>query len=229
MASARVLDTDPSATGSIVTVPEPSPDRVAQSPAAPTLAGNAALGFTQIVLWGGTFFLIAVLAEPITRSTGWPQGIVVGALSLAIFVSGLPAPWIGRMIRRHGGRPVLVAGALVIAAGQVLLAFSTSLPVFLLAWVVMGLGMAASLYDPLFAAIGQAYGASARGAMTQIAIASGFAISVCWPATNFLVGQVGWRGACLVYAGLAALIVAPLYAWAIPRQRLVATPVVLRP
>ncbi|WP_245293488.1 hypothetical protein [Methylobacterium sp. CCH5-D2] len=77
--------------------------------------------------------------------------------------------------------------------------------------------MSASLFDPLFAAIGQAYGTAARGAMTQIAIASGFAVSLCWPATSFLVERIGWRGACLTYAVLAAVVVAPLYAWAVPR------------
>lgn len=182
------------------------------------MPGNVALGLTQIFLWGGSFFLIAVLADPIVQSTGWPQGMVVGALSLAILISGVLSPWIGRMIHRHGGRTVLVAGSLVIAAGQILMAVSPNLPIFLVAWAVIGAGMAAALYDPLFAAIGQAYGASARRAMTQIAIASGFAITVCWPATRFLVVQVGWRGTCVVYAALAVLVVAPLFAWALPRR-----------
>ena len=182
----------------------------------PTLPGNVALGVTQIILWGGSFFLMAVLADPIVQATGWSQGMVVGALSLAILISGALSPWIGRMIRRHGGRTVLVAGSLVIAAGQIMMAVSPNLPVFLLGWAVIGAGMAAALYDPLFAAIGQAYGASARRAMTQIAIASGFAITLCWPATRFLVIQVGWRGTCVVYALLAALVVAPLFAWALP-------------
>ncbi|MGU3385166.1 MFS transporter [Methylobacterium sp. D53M] len=184
----------------------------------PTIAGNVALGVTQIVLWGGTFFLTAVVSDPIVAETGWPQAMVVGALSLAIFVSGLPAPFVGRMIRRHGGRPVLVAGATIIAAGLVLMAVAQSLPVFLLAWMVAGLGMSAALYDPLFAAIGQAYGAAARGAMTQIAISSGFAVSLCWPATRFLVDHVGWRGACLTYAILSVALVVPLFAWALPAR-----------
>jgi predicted MFS family arabinose efflux permease len=187
------------------------------------LFGNAALGVTQIILWGGSFFLIAVLADPIVQSTGWSQGMVVGALSLAILISGVLSPCIGQMIRRHGGRAVLVGGSLVIAAGQLLMAMSTTLPGFLLAWAVIGVGMAAALYDPLFAAIGQAYGASARRAMTQIAIASGFAITLCWPATRALVVQVGWRGTCVVYALLAALVVAPLFAWALPRRDRIAS------
>jgi predicted MFS family arabinose efflux permease len=185
----------------------------------PTLAGNTALGVTQIILWGGTFFLVAVVSGPIVASTGWPQAMVVGALSLAIFVSGLPAPFVGRMIRRHGGRPVLVVGSVIVAAGLALMAVAPTLSVFLLAWLIAGLGMSASLYDPLFAAIGQAYGTAARGAMTQIAISSGFAVSLCWPATSFLVDQVGWRGACFTYAVLCALVVAPLYAWALPSLR----------
>lgn len=184
----------------------------------PTIAGNTALGVTQIVLWGGTFFLTAVVSDPVVAETGWPQAMVVGALSLAIFVSGLPAPFVGRMIRRHGGRPVLVVGATIIAAGLVLMAAAQTLPVFLLAWVIAGLGMSAALYDPLFAAIGQAYGAAARGAMTQIAISSGFAVSLCWPATRFLVDQVGWRGACLTYAILSVALVVPLFAWALPAR-----------
>jgi MFS family permease len=200
-------------------VSHPAPDAAqATRRGAPTLAGNAALGITQIILWGGSFFLIAVVADPIVQSTGWPQAIVVGALSLAILISGLLSPWVGRMIRRHGGRPVLIAGTLTMAGGLVLMGVAPNLPVFLLAWTVMGLGMAGALYDPLFAAIGQAYGSAARGAMTQIAIASGFAVTLCWPATSAMVAQIGWRGACFTYAALSVAVVAPLFAWALPRQ-----------
>ena len=158
-------------------------------------AAEWGLLFALSLVWGGSFFLVAVIVGPVVESTGWPQGAVVGALSLAILVSGLLSPWVGTRIRRLGGRPVLVAGTLVMAAGLVLMAMAGSLPVFLAAWAVMGVGMAGALYDPLFAAIGQAYGASARGAMTQIAIASGFAITLCWPASSFLVAHIGWRGA----------------------------------
>lgn len=191
-------------------VPNPEPRR------APTTLGNAALGLTQIILWGGSFFLIAVIVGPVVDSTGWPQGAVIGALSLAILISGLLSPWVGTRIRQFGGRRVLVTGTLVMALGLVLMAVSPNLALFLVSWAIMGLGMAGALYDPLFAAIGQAYGASARSAMTQIAIASGFAITVCWPASSFLVAHTGWRGACLAYAALAVFVVAPIFALALP-------------
>lgn len=185
----------------------------------PSTLGNAALGLTQIILWGGSFFLTAVIVGPVVEATGWPQGLVIGSLSLAILISGLLSPWIGTQIRRFGGRPVLVAGTLVMALGLVLMAMAGNLALFLAAWAVMGLGMAGALYDPLFAAIGQAYGASARSAMTQIAIASGFAITLCWPASTFLVAHIGWRGTCLAYAALAAFVVAPIFALALPAGR----------
>ena len=182
----------------------------------PSFTRNAALGITQILLWGGSYFFMAVLANPVALSTNWSKAWIVGALSIAILISGLPAPYVGRLIRRHGGKPVLIAGSVILAIGLMVVACAYSLPMFLLGWTVIGAGMAASLYDPLFSAVGQTYGKEARGALTQITLISGFAITLCWPASNFLVQTVGWRGTCLAYAAVEILVVVPLFAWAIP-------------
>jgi predicted MFS family arabinose efflux permease len=180
------------------------------------LLRNAALGTTQILLWGGSYFLMAVIADAVVATTGWSRAWVVGALSIAILVSGLPAPFVGRLIRRYGGRSVLIAGSLILAIGLAIVGVATSLSVFLLGWAVIGIGMAACLYDPLFSTIGQTFGGAARSALTQITLVSGFAITLCWPVSHFLVQMVGWRATCLVYAAVAILCVIPLFAWAIP-------------
>jgi MFS family permease len=159
---------------------------------------------------------MAVIANPVAASTHWSNAWVVGALSIAILVSGLPAPFVGRLIRRYGGKPVLIAGSIILAMGLVIVAGAYSLPIFLLGWAVIGAGMAASLYDPLFSTVGQAYGKEARGALTQITLIAGFAITLCWPASNALVQAIGWRGTCLAYAAVAILVVVPIFAWAIP-------------
>jgi MFS family permease len=182
----------------------------------PSISRNIALGVAEIFLWGGSYFLMAVIADPVVASTQWPRAWVVGALSIAILISGLLAPFVGRRIRELGGRRVLVTGAVILAMGLAGVAASPDLPLFLIAWVIVGIGMSATLYDALFSIVGQTYGQGARGSITQITLISGLAITVCWPISNFLVQMIGWRGACLGYSVLVVVLVIPLFLWAIP-------------
>src|ERR1044071_2478202 len=121
-----------------------------------------ALGVTQILAWGSSYYLPAVLARPIADETGWPLTWVVGGLSLGLLTSGLAAPFVGRQIHRYGGRPVLIASAILLAVGSLGLAVAPTLPAFIIAWLVMGLGMSAGLYDAAFSTLGRLYGQGAR-------------------------------------------------------------------
>src|SRR4051794_38445245 len=88
-----------------------------------------ALGITQILAWGSSYYLPAVLAKPIAADTGWPLSLVVGGLSLGLLAAGLVAPRVGRTIDRLGGRPVLAFSSVLIASGQVTLALAHTLPI----------------------------------------------------------------------------------------------------
>lgn len=178
----------------------------------------AALGLTQILAWGSSYYLLAVLAGPIAQDTGWPLAWVVGGLSLGLLVEGLVSPLVGHAIERRGGRPVLAASAALLAAGLAGLAVAPGLPVYVAAWLVLGLGMGAGLYDAAFSTLGRLYGLEARRAITALTLFGGFASTVCWPLSAFLVAELGWRGACLVYAGLHAGLVLPIYLLALPRE-----------
>lgn len=169
------------------------------------------LGVLQILVWGGSFFLMAVMAAPITRDTGWPAQWVYGALSLSLMVAALLAPLSSRLIARHGGRPQLAASGAVVALGLLLMAASPSLALFLLAWAVIGVGMAMGLYDALFATLGALYAEGAGRAITGVTLIAGFASTLSWPTVALLVEQLGWRPACVVYALVLLLVVAPLY------------------
>ncbi|NWB99623.1 MFS transporter [Pseudomonas gingeri] len=171
----------------------------------------------QILVWGGSFFLMAVMADPITKETGWASQWVYGALSLSILVSALLAPLTSQMIARYGGRGVLASSGLVVAAGLCLMAWSTSLPMFLVAWAVIGVGMALGLYEALFAALGALYAERAGSAITGITLISGFATTISWPAVALIIEHFGWRSTCLAYAGLLTVVVAPIYLWALPQ------------
>jgi MFS family permease len=162
----------------------------------------AALGMTQIMAWGSSYYLPAVIAPAVVADTGWPLAWVVGGLSLGLFVGGLISPRVGSSIERHGGRNVLAFSAACIGIGQIGLAFAPSLAVYIVAWLVIGLGMGAGLYDAAFATLGRLYGHGARSAITTLTLFGGFASTVCWPLSAFLMGEIGWRGACLVYAAV---------------------------
>ena len=176
------------------------------------------LGVTQIFAWGSSYYLPAVLAKPIAADTGWSLSWVVGGLSLGLLIAGLVSPWVGRAIARRGGRPVLAVSAGLLAAGLSALALAHSLPAFLTAWLLVGLGMGAGLYDPAFATLGRLYGHGGRSAITTLTLFGGFASTVCWPLSAFLDAHLGWRGVCLVYAGFQLAVALPAYVFVLPRE-----------
>lgn len=177
----------------------------------------AALGIVQILTFGTTYYLLAVLAAPIAEDTGWSRAAITGGISLGLLFSGLSARFVARIIRARGGRIVLVTGVGLLATGLAGLALAQNLPMYYAAWMVMGAGMAASLYDAAFSTLGVIYGTKARSAITQLTLWGGFASTICWPLSALLVEAVGWRGACLSYAALHLCVTVPLCWFVLPR------------
>lgn len=176
------------------------------------------LGSLQILAWGSSFYLLGVLAPAIATDTGWSIASVVGGISTALLVAGIVSPRIGHLIQTHGGRPVLAASSLLFASGLAVLASAPILPVYFAAWVLIGLGMASGLYDPAFATLGRQFGHDARRMITTVTLFGGFASTICWPLTAWLLEHHGWRIACATYAGLHAFIGWPAYALLLPKR-----------
>ena len=177
----------------------------------------SALGVTQILAWGSTYYLPAVLAGPIASDTGWPLSWIVGALSLGLLVAALVSPRVGGAIEREGGRRVLAASAIMIGLGQIGLAVAPSLPAFIGGWLVIGVGMGAGLYDAAFATLGRLYGGDARRAITSLTLFGGFASTACWPLSAYLATAIGWRWTCATYAAIQFGLALPVYLLALPR------------
>jgi len=169
-----------------------------------------ALGIAQILAWGTSFYFPAVFAEPIVKDTGWSLGFVVGGTSIGLLTAGLISPQVGRIIDVRGGRPILLASSLFYAAGLALVGLSHALPIYLFAWVLIGLGMGTGLYDAVFAALGRMYGSEARGPITSLTLFGGFAGTICWPLSAFMIEHLGWRSACFIYAAIHLLVMLPL-------------------
>ena len=169
-----------------------------------------ALGIAQILAWGTSFYFPAVFAEPIVTETGWSLGWVVGGTSIGLLTAGLISPQVGRIIDTRGGRPVLLASSTFYAAGLAGVGLAPALPIYLLSWVLIGLGMGTGLYDAVFAALGRMYGSEARGPITNLTLFGGFASTICWPLSAFMIDHAGWRSACFIYAALHFFVALPL-------------------
>lgn len=178
----------------------------------------SSLGIVQIFAWGSSYYLMAPLARAIAEDTGWGHALISAGVSVALLMSGLAAPKVGRWIGRSGGRATLCLGMTLIAAGLFLLSMAHAPWSYLLGWSILGIGMAAGLYDAAFSVLGAAYGRDARSAITQLTLWGGFASTVCWPLSAWLVEGIGWRSTCLVYAGIHIFGTLPLCWWALPRR-----------
>src|SRR5450755_305602 len=177
------------------------------------------LGVTQILSWGTIFYTPVLIVPLIAAERGWSISFAMGGFSVGLLAAGLSAPYVGRSIDRFGGHVVMTVGSLIGALGLVLIVYAADRVSYLAVWVVLGIAMAANLYDSAFATLGRIFGAAARAPITALTLAGGFASTVSWPATHVLLEAVGWRDTYLVYAVLLACISAPLHALALPRAR----------
>lgn len=155
--------------------------------------------------------------EPLQSALGASKGAVVGAFSLALFASGLTAPLVGRAIDKHGGRWVMSAGSVLAGIGLWSLAYVSSLPQLYGVWALLGVAMGATLYDPAFAVLTQTFRANYRKAITALTLFGGFASSLFWPATAWLIETRGWQEAAMALGALQFIICLPLHAFALPR------------
>ncbi|WP_294766484.1 MFS transporter [uncultured Rhodoferax sp.] len=168
------------------------------------------LGTAQTLAWASTYYLPAILAAPIAAELGISVATVFAAFSVGLVISAFLGTYAGRAIDRFGGRPVLASTNLVFAAGLVGLGLANGPIGLFTAWIVLGAGMAAGLYEAAFATLVRLYGHNARNMITGITLLAGFASTVGWPLSTALEAWIGWRGTCFAWAGLHLLLALPL-------------------
>jgi Major Facilitator Superfamily len=176
-----------------------------------------ALGIAQIISWGTLFYTIAVLGGAMRRELGVSNIFLFGSFTAGLLLSGLVSPFVGRRIDRGGGRAVLAAGSVLGALATTTLAGAQGPLTMLAGWLLAGIAMAACLYDPAFATLHAISGSSYRRAVTALTLFGGFASTVFWPLSQYLLETIGWREAFAVYAGLHLFACLPLHLVFVPR------------
>ncbi|MFE7580112.1 MFS transporter [Streptomyces gardneri] len=174
-----------------------------------------ALCATQITSWGIVYYAFPVLNPEITAATGWSTTATMAAFSLALIVSGIAGIRVGRIIDHRGPRTVMTAGSAAGAASMVMVALAPNLPVFFAGWVLAGFAMAATFYQPAFAALTRWFAPDHVRALTIVTLAGGLASTVFAPLTAALADHFTWRTTYLVLAGILAAVTIPAHALAL--------------
>lgn len=176
-----------------------------------------ALCVTVTTSYGVLFYAFPVLAPAISTDTGWSLTTVTAWFSGAQVVAGLGGILVGRWLQGYGPRAVMtVAGVLAVPA-TVALAYSPRVEVFALAWLVAGVAMAGLFYPPAFAAVTGWFSTHRVRALMVLTLVAGLASTIFAPLTAAFEAMWGWRGAYLALAGVLAVVVVPLHAFAFPR------------
>jgi MFS family permease len=170
------------------------------------------LSVPQLITWGSVFYTFALLMEPLERELGLSRAQSSLAFSLALLAEGLLAYPVGRWIDRGHEHVVMTGGSLLIALCLFLHSFITTVAGFYAVWLVLGAGLAATLYNPVFAVVTRRFPHDFRRAIITLTFLGGLASTVFIPLSAWLIATLGWRHALWVLAALHLLVCAPLHA-----------------
>ena len=162
--------------------------------------------------WGIIYYGFAVFLRAMETDLRASRVEVTGAFSLGLLVAGLAAVPVGRWIDRRGARGLMTLGSCTGTA--LLLAWSRveGLGALYAVWCGMGLAMAATLYEPAFAAIVGWFTRHRDRALLAVTLAGGLASTIFMPFATWLLERLGWRDAIVALAAILAVTTIPIHA-----------------
>jgi MFS family permease len=171
------------------------------------------LSLPQLITWGSVFYTFSLLMAPLEAELGMSRAESSLAFSLALLAEGLMAYGVGRWIDAGHERQVMTLGSVWVGLGLVGHSFVTTVAGFYAAWIWLGLGMAATLYNPVFAVVTRRFPQDFRRAIITLTFLGGLASTVFIPLFAWWMALWGWREALWALAALQLLVCAPLHGW----------------
>lgn len=158
---------------------------------------------------------MGLLFQPMTEARDWSREIFALALAIQNLVWGAAQPVAGMIADRFGTWKALTFGAVLYAAGLMLMIQAESaVALHMSAGVLIGLGIAFSSFTLVIAAFGRNVAPSQRSLAFGIGTASGslgqFVFGSVGP---HLIETVGWQTTLTIFAGL--ILVVPVFAIAL--------------
>jgi len=143
------------------------------------------LAFTQITGWG-VVGILPVTASLIAADLRTTLPTVFLGTAVLFVTMGLMAPVIGKAFHRFGARRIMAIGAALIGCGIACVGAAQSVPVYLMAWGLIGLAGAMFLTTAAYIYLADFADDRARGMIGTLMLVTGLAGSVFWPITAFL-------------------------------------------
>ena len=184
-------------------------------PASGVLVWGLALG--QLIGWGTLYFPFALFIAPMEAELGWSRADLNGALTVGLLTTGLASIPCGWWMDRYGPHLVMTFGAVLGAACLFWWSVVETPFAFYLAFVGIGLAIAATVQDLPYA-IASANTGDYRRAIASILLLGGLSSTAFIPLTNWLIGALGWRPALQVL-GAIQLVPALVYFVLLPGMR----------
>jgi MFS family permease len=192
-------------------------DKLSRSPLAAVLCGGVIVGLAL-----GMRHVQGLFMLPMTGTRGWGREAFALAIALQNLVWGLAQPVTGMIADRWGARRVLAGGCLLYALGLYLMAHAaTGLQLALSAGLLVGVALSGTTFGVVYGAISRIVPPRRRSwALGMAGAVGGVGQFAMVPATQQLIGGVGWIAALGVFALVLAFAL-PL-AWPLDDRQPVA-------
>ncbi|MET3901098.1 MFS family permease [Devosia sp. UYZn731] len=170
-----------------------------------------ALGVTQIIGYGTLYYSFSILAPGIAADLNVAVEWIYGCISLALLAGGLISPWAGGLADRLGAGRVMSSGSIGAAAALVVCGLADSTVTFLGGMILVELASAFVLYSTAFAFLAQTTGNRAQRSIAYLTLIAGFASTIFWPLTTWLLQAVDWHQVYFLFAALNLAVCLPLH------------------
>jgi predicted MFS family arabinose efflux permease len=178
------------------------------------------LAITQTVGYGVLSYAFSVLLTPIAADLHTSTAAVTGAYTVSIAAAAAGAIPAGRWLDRHGGRALMTSGSILGVMAVVAWSQVTAVWQLYAVFAVIGIAATASLYEAAFPVVIAATDPARRDqALLAVTIVAGFASSIFFPLTGWLLGHHSWRVTLLILAALLAVTAIPGHLAVVPNRR----------
>ncbi len=167
------------------------------------LVGILSIG--QLVVWGALYYGFAVIVTPMESDLGWAKTQTNGALTIGLLVAGVAAVPVGQWIDRRGAFWPMTLGSIVGGMLLILWSFVEAPWQFFAVWALLGVTLAATLYEPAFAVIAANVTEWRRGIL-YLTFVGGLASTAFVPLAQWLVESWDWRTALRVLGAIVVVV-----------------------